>query len=298
MLALLLPDYSRSRLQVWVREGQVLLNGQPCRPRDIVQGHESLEVDVVLSDEAGDCQPQDIPLTVVFEDDDLIVIDKPAGMVVHPAAGNYSGTIQNALLFRYPELVAVPRAGIVHRLDKDTSGLMVVARSLPAHASLVNQLQTRQMGRQYEAVVYGVMVAGGSVDEPIGRHPVDRKRMAVVRNGKPAITHYRVIQKYRWHTHIRVRLETGRTHQIRVHMAHIRYPLVGDPVYGGRPRLPAGAPEELLQELRNFPRQALHAVQLELSHPISHEIMQWRSGLPEDMQDLISALRQYAADET
>jgi 23S rRNA pseudouridine1911/1915/1917 synthase len=293
-LALLLPDYSRSRLQAWVREGQVLMNGQTCRPRDIVQGNEALELDIDLSGEPGDCQPQNIPVSVVFEDEDLIIIDKPAGMVVHPAAGNYSGTLQNALLFHYPELVSIPRAGIVHRLDKDTSGLMVVARSLPAHAGLVDQLQSRQMGRQYEAVVHGVMVAGGTVDEPIGRHPVDRKRMAVVRNGKPAVTHYRVIQKYQWHTHVRVKLETGRTHQIRVHMAHIRYPLVGDPVYGGRRRVPAGAPECLAQVLQDFPRQALHAVQLELSHPVSHEPMQWRSGLPEDMQKLINTLKQHA----
>ena len=260
-----------------------------------MQGNEALEVDIELSGEPGACEPQNIPVTVVFEDQDLIVIDKPAGMVVHPAAGNYSGTLQNALIFHYPELVSIPRAGIVHRLDKDTSGLMVIARSLPAHAGLVDQLQSRQMGRQYEAVVHGVMVAGGTVDEPIGRHPVDRKRMAVIRNGKHAVTHYRIVQKYPWHTHIRVRLETGRTHQIRVHMAHIRYPLVGDPVYGGRRRIPAGAPEGLVHVLRDFPRQALHAVQLELVHPVTHEPMQWQSNLPEDMQRLIGTLKQYAA---
>jgi 23S rRNA pseudouridine1911/1915/1917 synthase len=260
-----------------------------------VQGDEQLDLEIILSDDESLCEPQNIPISVVFEDDDLIVVDKSAGMVVHPAAGNYDGTLQNALLFHYPELAPIPRAGIVHRLDKDTSGLMVIARSLPAHASLVKQLQLRQMGRQYEAVVQGVMVAGGKVDEPIGRHPVDRKRMAVVRNGKSAITHYRVIQKYQWHTHIRVRLETGRTHQIRVHMAHIKYPLVGDPVYGGRRRIPAGAPGELVDLLGSFPRQALHATQLELRHPVSNESMQWQSELPPDMRQLIDELGRYAA---
>jgi len=289
-LASLLPEYSRARLQRWVRDGRVLVNGLKHRPRDIIQGGERIEMDVIESDENSQCVPEDLPISVVYEDKDIILLEKPAGMVVHPAAGNYSGTLQNALLFHYPELAAIPRAGIVHRLDKDTSGLMVVAHSLKAHTSLVQQLQTRQMGREYEAVVNGVMVAGGTVDEPIGRHPVDRKRMAVNRNGKPAVTHYRVLQKFRQHTHIRAKLESGRTHQIRVHMAYIKYPLVGDPVYGGRRKIPAGASDRLVEALNNFPRQALHAVQLQLQHPASGEIMQWQSGLPEDMQQLIDLL--------
>ena len=292
-LALLLPEFSRARLQQWIRDGFVQVNGQSCRPRDIVKGHESLMLDVTVTEEAGDCQPEDLPLSVVYEDNDLIVIDKAAGMVVHPAAGNYTGTMQNALLFHFPELATIPRAGIVHRLDKDTSGLMVVARSLPAHAGLVAQLQARTMGREYEAVVNGVMVAGGSVNEPIGRHPVDRKRMAVVRNGKTAVTHYRVVQKFAAHTHIRVKLETGRTHQIRVHMAYIKYPLVGDPVYAGRRKVPAGAAPELLNTLDSFARQALHAVKLELEHPLTGEAMSWQSALAEDIQHLLAILRQY-----
>ena len=293
-LAVLLPDYSRSRLQHWIREGRVLVDGQVFRPRDTVHGGEKVVVDAAETAEKNNCEPEDLPISVSYEDDDLIVLVKAAGMVVHPAAGNYAGTLQNALLFHYPDLIAIPRAGIVHRLDKDTSGLMVIARSLRAHSNLVEQLQTRQMGREYEAVVNGIMVAGGTVDEPIGRHPVDRKRMAVVRNGKQAITHYRVIKKFRQHTHIRVKLESGRTHQIRVHMSHIKYPLVGDPVYGGRRRIPAGASEQLIEQLDSFPRQALHAVQLELQHPADGRTMLWQSALPDDMQQLINLL----ADET
>jgi 23S rRNA pseudouridine1911/1915/1917 synthase len=294
-LALLMPEYSRSRLQSWIRDGQVLIDGQLSRSRHIVRGNESLEVEITVTDDPGDCQPENLPILVVFADEDLIVVDKSAGMVVHPAAGNYTGTLQNALIYHYPELISLPRGGIVHRLDKDTSGLMVIARSLRAHTSLVDQLQSRTMGREYEAIVNGVMVAGGTVDEPLGRHPVDRKRMAVVRNGKPAITHYRVIHKYHWHTHIRVMLETGRTHQIRVHMAHINYPLVGDPVYGGRRKIPAGAPAELISALDSFSRQALHAAQLELRHPHTSELMRWQSELPVDMLQLLDVLASHEA---
>ena len=286
------PDYSRARLQRWIREGHLTLDGTVTRPRQTVRGGELVEVEFELSDDETSCEPEDLPINLIYKDDDLILIDKAAGMVVHPAAGNYRGTLQNALLFHFPELGAIPRAGIVHRLDKDTSGLMVVARSLRAHSSLVQQLQSRQMGREYEALVHGVLVAGGTVDEPIGRHPVDRKRMAVHRNGKPAVTHYRVLKKFRQHTHIRVRLETGRTHQIRVHMAYIRYPLIGDPVYGGRRRIPAGASPRLIQALNDFPRQALHAVRLQLIHPASGEQLSWQSSLPMDMQQLIEVLSQ------
>lgn len=235
--------------------------------------------------------PQAIPLTVVHEDDQVLVIDKPAGLVVHPAAGNPDGTLLNALLHHWPELVAVPRAGIVHRLDKDTSGLMVVARTLAAQTALVEQLQARTVSREYDAVVTGVMTAGGSVDAPIGRHPKDRKRQAVTVNGKPAVTHYRVVERYRGHTHVRCRLETGRTHQIRVHLAHRRFPLVGDPVYGGRLKLPAGAVEPLKEILREFPRQALHARKLAFDHPGSGERVEFRAALPDDMLMLIDYLR-------
>jgi len=295
-LAILLPDYSRSRLQHWIREKRVLVNGKVYRPRDMLHGGETVEVDTAEIASQVDCTPENLPVTVVHEDEDIIVLVKAAGMVVHPAAGNYTGTLQNALLFHYPDLSMIPRAGIVHRLDKDTSGLMVIARSLRAHSSLVEQLQTRQMGREYEAVVNGVMVAGGTVDEPIGRHPVDRKRMAVVRNGKPAITHYRVIRKFRRHTHIRVKLESGRTHQIRVHMSHIKYPLVGDSVYGGRRRIATGVSEQLIEVLSHFPRQALHAVQLELQHPADGQTIRWQSALPEDMQQLIDLLANESSD--
>jgi len=289
---------SRSRVKVLIKAGHVSINGEPCiEPNLRLAGGETIVLSVPEPEEALP-QAEAIPLDVVFEDEHLIVIDKPAGMVVHPAIGNWSGTLVNALLHHCGDSLAgiggVRRPGIVHRLDKDTSGLMVIARSLRAHSNLVEQLQTRQMGREYEAVVNGVMVAGGTVDEPIGRHPVDRKRMAVVRNGKPAITHYRVIKKFRQHTHVRVKLESGRTHQIRVHMSHIKYPLVGDPVYGGRRRVPAGAPERLIEQLNSFPRQALHAVQIELQHPADGKTMQWQSALPEDMQQLINLL----AEET
>lgn len=294
--AILLPEYSRSRIQHWIKQGHVLVDGEVRRPRDQVRGGEQLEINIQDENENTNCLPEDLPISVVYEDDDLIVIDKAAGMVVHPAAGNYAGTLQNALLFHYPALNTIPRAGIVHRLDKDTSGLMVIARSLRAHTSLVNQLQTRQMGREYEALVYGVMVAGGTVDEPIGRHPIDRKRMAVVANGKSAITHYRVITKFGQHTHIRVKLESGRTHQIRVHMTHIKHPLIGDPVYGGRRKIPAGASERLIEALNNFPRQALHAAQLELQHPADGETMRWQSALPADIQQLLDVLTEEAND--
>jgi len=220
------------------------------------------------------------------------VINKPAGLVVHPAAGNPDGTMLNALLHHAPELVSVPRAGIVHRLDKETSGLLVVARTLKAQAHLVQQLQERAFEREYEAVAVGVMLSGGSVDAPIGRHPVDRKRMAVSQRGRPAVTHYRVAERFRAHTHVRVQLETGRTHQIRVHMAHIRYPLFGDPVYGGRLRIPPKSSEQFTEALRNFRRQALHAVRLGLTHPESGKVMQWQAPLPADMEYLLHVLRE------
>lgn len=291
VLAELFSDYSRSRLTQWLKQGRVLVDGQSRKPRDKVTGGEQIRLRVVLEpDERFEGEP--IPLDIVYEDEALIVLNKPAGLVVHPAAGNWKGTLLNALLHHDEGLAAIPRAGIVHRLDKLTSGLLVVARTLEAQTSLVGQLQERSLTREYDAVVNGVLTGGGSVDEPIGRHPSDRKRMAVNPSGKNAVTHYRVAERFRAHTHIKVKLETGRTHQIRVHMAHLRYPLVGDPVYGGRLRLPPASGEQMQQSLRHFPRQALHASRLGLLHPVSGEYMEWQAPLPEDMVQLIEVLRQ------
>ncbi len=294
-LARLLPQYSRARLQQWIRAGKLRLQGTPARPRDRVLGGEVVEGEWEPEDETLD-RPQPIPLRIVFEDRELLVLDKPAGLVVHPAAGNPDGTLLNALLHHAPELARLPRAGLVHRLDKDTSGLLVVARSEGAHASLVNQLQARSMGREYEAVVWGRVSGGGSVDAAVGRHPVERKRMAVVAGGKPALTHYRVTARYRGHTRLRLRLESGRTHQIRVHMAHIHHPLLGDPVYGGRARLPAGLGEAARCVVQAFRRQALHAVRLRLVHPASGETLSWEAPLPADMAHLVQALGRDAED--
>jgi 23S rRNA pseudouridine1911/1915/1917 synthase len=289
-LAELFPSYSRSRLQQWIKAGQVLLNQQPVLARYRVAGGEHVEIDAQLQLET-EARPQAIGLDVRFQDEHLLVLNKPAGLVVHPAAGNPDGTLQNALLYYDPRLASLPRAGIVHRLDKDTSGLMVVARSLSAHRSLVAQLQARTVQREYLALVQSVLAAGGTVDAPIGRHPRDRLRMAVVASGKPAITHYRVVERFTAHTLVRARLETGRTHQIRVHMAHIRCPLVGDPLYGGRQKLPRGASAELRETLSAFRRQALHAARLQLLHPASGEAVSWEAELPNDFKFLIEALR-------
>ena len=289
-LAELIPEYSRSRLQQWIRDGQVTMDDRVPRARERVHGGESVEIRAEIT-AAGTCLPEAIPLDVVYEDADLLVINKPPGLVVHPAAGNRDGTLQNALLHFDPGLASLPRAGIVHRLDKDTSGLMVVARNLTAHKRLVEALQARKVRREYLTVVNTVLTAGGRVDAPVGRHPVERKRMAVVTGGKQAITHYRVVERYRAHTLVRVRLESGRTHQIRVHMAHIHCPVVGDPVYGGRLRLPRGAGERLKAVLQRFTRQALHAERLALSHPRDGRPMVWEAALPEDMQGLVEALR-------
>jgi len=295
-LAELIPEYSRSRLQQWIRGGQVTMDARIPKARERVHGGEAIEIRAELST-ASACQPEAIPLDVVYQDEDLLVINKPHGLVVHPAVGNPHGTLLNALLHHDPALASLPRAGIVHRLDKDTSGLMVVARNLTAHKRLVEALQARTVKREYLTVVNTVLTAGGQVDAPIGRHPVDRKRMAVVPGGKQAITHYRVVERYRAHTLVRVRLETGRTHQIRVHMAHIRCPVVGDPVYGGRLRLPRAAGERLKDVLRQFNRQALHAERLALSHPRDGRPITWEAPLPVDMQRLIAALREDLGDE-
>jgi 23S rRNA pseudouridine1911/1915/1917 synthase len=288
-LAELFPEYSRSRLSQWIKSGEVLLDGVTRRPRDPVRGGETVTLAALPGIETR-ALAEDIPLTVAYEDADVLVIDKPAGLVVHPGAGNPHGTLANALLHYDPKLVEVPRAGIVHRLDKDTSGLMVVARNLRAHAALVEQLSAREVHRQYVAVAMGPMIAGGTVTAPVGRHPTDRVRMAVVKNGRDAITHYRVRERFRAHTLIECRLETGRTHQIRVHMAHVRHPLVGDPVYS-RLANPRGATVDLSEMLRGFRRQALHAEKLAFAHPASGETITVEAAAPADMQSLIAALR-------
>ena len=296
-LAALLPSYSRSRLQRWLKSGQLRVDGRIGRPRDPVAGGETVSGELAPEPET-EAIAQDIPLDIRYLDDDLLVLDKPAGLVAHPAAGNRDGTLVNALLHRLPELAALPRAGLVHRLDKDTTGLLVVARSLRAHTALVEQLQARRIEREYLAVVDGVPVAGGTVDAPIGRHPVDRQRMAVVAGGKPAVTHYRVLRRFRAHALLRVRLETGRTHQIRVHMAHVRLPLVGDPVYGGRTRVPPSASPGCIEAIRNFRRQALHAERLALTHPATGERMEWRAEMPADLATLVRALREDYGDRS
>lgn len=290
VLVRLFPDYSRARLQRWLEEGRVLIDGAQRRARDKLWGGERVALTAALEAETP-WGPEPLPLTVVYQDGDIIVIDKPAGLVVHPGEGNQTGTLVNALLHHAPELAGVPRAGIVHRLDKDTSGLLVVARTLAAQKELVAQLQAHTVTREYDAIVVGELVAGGTVDAPVGRHPVDRQRMAVLvgESGKPAVTHYRVLERWPGHTHLRVHLETGRTHQIRVHMAHIRHPLFGDPVYGTRLRLPRGCDGDTAAVLRAFKRQALHAGRLRLEHPRSGEQMQWRSRLPGDMRLLVEA---------
>ncbi|OHZ03233.1 23S rRNA pseudouridine(1911/1915/1917) synthase RluD [Salinicola sp. MIT1003] len=285
------PEFSRERLKGWIQQGELTVDGQKARPKDKVIGGERLALDTRLEEEVR-WEPQAIPLSIVFEDDDVMVIDKPAGLVVHPAAGNPDGTLLNALLYHHAPLAAIPRAGIVHRLDKDTTGLMMVAKTLTAQTALVAQLQARTVSREYDAIVVGAMTAGGKVDAPIGRHPKDRQRQAVTASGKPAVTHYRVNERFRAHTHVRCRLETGRTHQIRVHLAHVRYPLVGDPVYGGRLKMPAGAGESLKTLLREFPRQALHAHKLRFEHPISGAPIECKAPLPDDMFLLLDALRE------
>lgn len=290
-LAELFPDYSRTRIKAWLDEGRVEVNGKVAtKAREKVLGGEDVVLHAMLEDEVQH-QAEAIELNIVYEDDDILVVNKPAGLVVHPGAGNQQGTMLNALLHHCPELIEVPRAGIVHRLDKDTTGLMVVAKTIPAQTHLVARLQARDITREYEAVAIGIMTAGGTVEEPIDRHPTKRTAMAVHPLGKEAITHYRVAEKFPNHTRLRLRLETGRTHQIRVHMSHLHHPLVGDVLYGGRNRLPKGASETMIETLRGFRRQALHAARLILEHPITGEIMDWQAPVPDDMKQLIQVLR-------
>lgn len=289
--AQLFDEYSRSRLTAWIKEGRLTVDGALLRPKDVV--HSGAVLDLQAEQEAqGEWVAQDIPLNIVYEDEHLLVIDKPAGLVVHPAAGHADGTLLNALLHHVPDIINVPRAGIVHRLDKDTTGLMVVAKTLQAQTKLVDQLQKRTVSRIYECICIGVITSGATIDAPIGRSSANRQRMAVIDGGKPAVTHYRVLERFRSHTHVRVKLETGRTHQIRVHMTHAGYPLVGDPLYAGRFRIPPAASPTLVQTLKEFPRQALHARFLELEHPVTGQRMKWTSPLPEDLVWLLSLLRQ------
>lgn len=285
----LFSEFSRSRLQQWIKDGLLTVDNAQWQPKRKVLGGERLDICASIVSEA-EWVAEDIPLEIVFEDEHLLVINKSANFVVHPAAGNYSGTVLNALLHHCPALSLVPRAGIVHRLDKDTTGLMVVAKTLEAHTNLVSQLQSRTVKRVYQAVVNGVLTSGGLVDQPVGRHPRQRIKMAVVSDGKEARTHYSVLKRFNGHSHLQLKLETGRTHQIRVHMAHLGHPLVGDSLYAGRFKIHKGAPAELIDFLRHFGRQALHAAELVLVHPASGEEVSWTAPLPEDFQMLLSQL--------
>lgn len=290
-LAKLFPEYSRSRLKAWLLDGGIVVDGSSPRPRDPVHGGEtvtlSAQPEVVVA-----AAPEPMTLDVMHEDDSLMIINKPPGLVVHPGAGNSSGTLMNGLLNHAPRLEAIPRAGIIHRLDKDTTGLLLIAKTLPAHTALVRLLADRDISRHYLAICNGVLTGGGTINEAIGRHRTDRKRMCVRDDGRPAVTHYTVRERFAAHTYISVRLDTGRTHQIRVHFAHRRHSLLGDPVYGGRLALPKGAGEELVSTLRRFKRQALHAAKLEFAHPESGEVLSIKAALPDDFDSLLTVLQE------
>lgn len=291
----LFPDYSRGRLQQWIKQGELTIDGKQAKPSSRVVGGEVLRIEAQLIAE-GEVEPQDIPLDIIFSDDHLLVLNKPVGLVIHPAAGNWDGTLQNALLNYDPELDTLPRSGIVHRLDKDTSGVMVVARSLKAHASLVNQLQTRSMSRIYQAVVKGETPPSGTIDAAIDRNPRDRKKMAIVKSGRSAISHYKLKQRLPGTSHVEISLESGRTHQIRVHMTHIGYPIIGDLLYGRGPIKQKGLPVSAIEAINGFPRQALHAQTLKLIHPGSGKECEFSAPLADDMRELIETLRQAMAD--
>lgn len=286
----LLPDYSRTQVQEWIKQANLTLNGKAAKTKTLVFGGETLELTASLKPQPS-YEAEPIDLNIIYEDEALLVINKPAGLVVHPAASILKGTLLNALLHYAPELQNLPRAGIIHRLDKDTSGLLVIAKTPAAYKDLTKQLKARTVTRIYQAIACGLLTSGGIVDEPIARHPISRKRMAIVETGKPAITHFRIMEKYRAHTRIKVQLETGRTHQIRVHMQYIQHPLLGDPVYGGRLQLPKGATPALIDILRQFKRQALHAYELGLVHPTTRELMTWQAPLPDDLEKLIAILK-------
>lgn len=294
-LVKLLPDYSRTQIQDWIKKGQVQVNQIEAKSKLIVLGNENITIDAETKTQPV-FQAEDIKLNIVFEDDSILVINKPAGMVVHPAAGNPNSTLLNALLHHSPILHDLPRAGIIHRLDKNTTGLLVIAKTDSALKKLTAQLKARTISRIYQAIISDVIVSGGTIDAPINRHPIQRKKMAVIESGKEAVTHYRVVERYRAHTRVKVQLETGRTHQIRVHFTHIHHPLLGDPVYGGRLHLPKGATPALVNELRSFKRQALHASELGLIHPVTKKQMTWHAPLPDDMQQLITILKRDAEE--
>ena len=291
-LSEMLPDYSRSKITAWIKSGDALINNKAFKPKDKVNGSQI----VILSlnkKQNNDWSAENIALNVVFEDEDIIIINKPFGLVTHPGVGNWNGTLANALLYYDPELSKLDRAGIVHRLDKNTSGLMVIARNEKSQKYLVEQLQSHSVVREYSAIVYGHMISGGSVNDPIGRDPKDRIKQAVSSNGKDATTHYRVIDRFKSHTHVKAILETGRTHQIRVHLSHIGYPLLGDSMYGGRLRFPKKASEILKESLLGFKRQALHSKKLTLNHPSTGELMSWKAPLPDDMVELLAILNEF-----
>lgn len=284
------PEYSRETFKQWIIDNVVLVDGKVLRPRDKVSAGQKIEIRAELTKDSR-FLPESIDLDIIYEDEAIIVLNKPAGLVVHPGAGNQVGTLLNALLHHDPNLATLPRAGIVHRLDKNTSGIMVVARTLPAHTSLIHQLLKRSVIREYDTVVQGELISGGSIDEPIGRHHLQRTKMAVVASGKPAITHYRIKERFIHFTRLSVKLETGRTHQIRVHMAHCNHPVLGDPVYGGRLKIPANCTAEIREYLQHFRRQALHAIRLTLIHPVSGKELSWEAPIPDDYQRLLDVLR-------
>lgn len=288
-LAELLPEHSRARIQNWIRDDFVQIDKKAMRPRDKVHGGEKVEIRAEIESQIS-AAPEDIPLEIIFEDEHLIVINKPAGLIVHPGAGNPKHTLMNALLHYDQQLEQVARAGIVHRLDRDTTGLLVVARTPQSHTSLANQLQARKIHRGYLVIVSGIMTAGGTVEQPIGRHPKNRTKMAIVKNGRPSTTHYRIIKKYKHHTQLQINLETGRTHQIRVHLSWLHYPIIGDPLYGAKKPLVKGMDPKLASYISAFPRQALHARTIQLLHPLSNEMMEWQAPIPEDMKELIKTL--------
>jgi len=290
-LARLLPEHSRTRIKAWIEEGGVLLGRKACKPRDTVEAGAQVQVRMRAPPLQGEARAEPIALDLVHEDPDVFVVDKPAGLVVHPGAGNPSHTLQNGLLALDPALARLPRAGLIHRLDKDTSGLLVVARNEQAQTSLSRQLMARTISREYQALCVGVMVGGGTIDAPIGRNRSDRLRMAVRESGRPAVTHYRVLERFRAHTHLSVKLETGRTHQIRLHLSHLKYPIVGDPVYGGRAGRPAGAGAALIDALRSFRRQALHAATLSFDQPRTGKRLTLQSPIPADLEHLLGLLR-------
>lgn len=293
-LARMFPEFSRTRLKDWLVDGLVTVDGGAMRPKDVVAGGELVRLRP-QAETSVTSLPEAIELTIAYEDDEVLVVDKPPGLVVHPGAGNLRGTLMNGLLHHAPDLAALPRAGIVHRLDKDTSGLLLIGKTLASHTALVRQMSAREISRHYVAVCIGVLTGGGTIDAPIGRHPADRLKMSVRDGGKPAVTHYRVLQRFAAHTYISVRLESGRTHQIRVHFAWRRHPLVGDPVYGGRLAIPSGAGAALQEALRNFRRQALHAAKLEFAHPASGKAVRVEAPVPEDLAGLLRALKEDVA---